>query len=142
MDHLAPPQPAFNLNATMTSLQSGSVPILDRSNRWSKYKKAPKDMDCTEIAAFQPMEEIFTAVTKAIIENSQGKLTEDKRTVDFWQNPNGVPMSNDRKNLSRPDGYSTLKGADKKSVKWDDITLSCEYKKKDGGDDLDDVRFP
>jgi hypothetical protein len=34
-----------------------------------------------------------------------------------------------------------LKDGVKEKILWADIALSCEYKRKDGSDDLDDVRL-
>jgi hypothetical protein len=87
------------------------------------------------------MPEIFTKVVVAIVANSGGKLKEDKRTVDFLPNPSRALTSAERHNESRPDGYLVLKDEEKEDILWADIALSCEYKRKDGGDDLDDVRI-
>jgi hypothetical protein len=149
LDYLAPPQPEFNLNTTMRSLKSGSKPVLTSSNRWSKFAKAPTDSQGSEDSIFSPIPEIFTKVVAAIVANSGGNLKEDNRTVDFLQNPSQTPISADRRNESRPDGYLVLKDRTKKLAKdgrkedilWADIALSCEYKRKDGVDDLDDVRI-
>jgi hypothetical protein len=84
LDHLAPPQPDFDLNATMQSLTLGAS-----SNRWSKFAKAPQDSQGSEDGVFSPMPEIFTKVMVAIVANSGGKLKEDKHTVDFLHNPSG-----------------------------------------------------
>jgi hypothetical protein len=147
LDHLAPPQPDFNLNATMQLLKLGSEPVLTSLNRWTKFPKAPKDSQGSEDGVFGPIPEMCTKIVVAIITNSGGKLKEDKRTVDFLQNPSRAPTSAERHNESRPDGYFVLKHRDKEMLKdgekedilWADIALSCEYKRKDGGDDLDDV---
>jgi hypothetical protein len=87
------------------------------------------------------MPEIFTKVVVAIVANSSGKLKEDNRTVDFLQNPSQAPTSVERHNESRPDGYLVLKHGKKEDILWADIVLSCEYKRNDGDDDLDDVRI-
>ena len=139
--HLAPPQPDFDLNATMQSLKLGSEPILTSSNRWSRFAKSPKDSQGSEDVVFSPIPEIFTKVVVAIVANSGGTLKEDKCTVDFLQNPSRAPTSAERHNESRPDGYLVLKDGKKEDILWADIVLSCEYKRKDGGDDLDDVRI-
>ncbi len=149
LDYLAPPRPDFDLDATMRSLKLGSEPVLSSSNRWSKFAKDPKDSQELEDRVFSPIPEIFTKVVVAIIANSGGKLKEDKRTVDFLHNPSQAPTSSERRNESRPDGYLVLKNRDKELSKdgkkedilWADIVLSCEYKRKDGVDDLDDVRI-
>ena len=39
LDYLGPPQPDFDLNATMQSLKLGSDPILISSNQWSKFPR-------------------------------------------------------------------------------------------------------
>jgi hypothetical protein len=139
MDHFAPLPPAFDLDATMTMLRSGSSPILNASNQWTEFLTAPKDQN-SEDGAFRPILEIFRRVVEAIIANSD--RTKDDRSVDFLQNPTRVPISAERHNLSRPDGYLVLKDRnEKESLRWADIVLSCEYKRKEGIDDLDDVRI-
>jgi hypothetical protein len=145
LNHLAPPQPDFDLEATMKSLKLGSTPVLTSSNRWSKFAKAPKDSQGSEDEIFSPIPDIFLEVVVAIIANSGGKLKKDMCTVDFLQNPSRAPTSAERHNGSRPDGYLMLKDRIKEIFKdetifWADIALSCEYKRKDGSDDLDDVR--
>jgi hypothetical protein len=135
LDYLAPPQPDFDLNATMQSLKLGSEPALTSSNQWSMFSEAPNDSQGSEDEIFSPMPEIFTKVMVAIVANSGGKLKVDNRTVNFLHNPSRAPTLAERDSESRPDGYLVLKDG------WADIVLSCEYKRKDGGDDLDDVRI-
>jgi hypothetical protein len=142
LDYLAPPQPEFDLNATMQSLKLGSEPVLTSSNRWSKFAEAPKHSQGSDDGVFSPLPEIFTKVVLAIIANSDGKLKEDNRTVDFLQNPSQIPSSAERDDdtqESRPDGYLVSKDAKKEDILWADIVLSCEYKREDGDGDLDDV---
>jgi len=99
------------------------------------------DSQGPEDAIFIPMPNIFTKVVAAIIANSDGKLNEDMRTVDFMQNPRPVPTSAERRSKSRPDGYLALKDRESGDIHWADIVLSCEYKRKDEDDNLDDVRI-
>jgi hypothetical protein len=144
LDYLAPPQPEFDLNATMQSLKLGSEPVLTSSNRWSKFAKAPRHSQGPDDGVFSPLPEIFTKVVLAIIANSDGKLKDDNRTVDFLQNSCQISTSaerDDETQESRPDGYLVLKDAKKEDILWADIVLSCEYKREDGSDDLDDVRI-
>jgi len=148
LKYLAPIVPSFDLNSTMQSLKSGPQPVLSHSNRWSDFPKAPKD-DTSEDIAFSPLPEVFTKVVAAIIANSDGNLKEDMRTLDFLQNPYHTPTSAERRNDSRPDGYLVLKDrkkvmskdGTKENIHWADIVLSCEYKRKDGDSDLNDVRI-
>jgi hypothetical protein len=94
------------------------------------------------------MPEIFTKVVAAIVANSREKLTEENRAIDFLQNPSQVPISTERDDESRPDGYFVLKHRNKvmsedgkrEVIRWADIVLSCEYKLEDGDNDPDDVR--
>lgn len=158
LDSLAPPCPhGFNLAATMESLKSGSAPVLTSENRWSMFPKAPKDLDGSEGEIFRPIPEIFKKVVLAIIENSGGQLKDSDSTVDFLQNPDRAPSSAEMRNGSRPDGFFVLKGWEKKAprkdkgkkqkqklkekqdILWSDIVLSCEYKKADRIEDLNDV---
>jgi hypothetical protein len=149
LNHLAPPQPDFDLDATMESLKSGSQPTLTSSNRWSKFADAQNDSQRSEDEISSPMPAIFAKVVLAIIANSGGKLKDDKCTVDFLQNPSRAPTSAERYNESRPDGYLVFKDRNRKMSKdgkmedvlWADIALSCEYKPNDGDEDLNDVRI-
>jgi hypothetical protein len=109
LDYLAPPQPDFDLNATMRSLKFGPEPALTSSNRWTKFSNVPKNPQGSEDIALSPMPEIFTKVVAAIVANSRGKVTEENRAVDFLQNPSQVPISAERDDESRPDGYFVLK---------------------------------
>ena len=99
------------------------------------------DSQGPEDAVFSPMPETFMEVVAAIIANSDGKLKEDMRTVDFLQNPRPVSTSAKRRSKSKPDGYLALKDRESGDIHWADIVLSCEYKQKDEDDDLDDVRI-
>jgi hypothetical protein len=147
LDHLAPPQPDFDLDSTMRSLRSGSELALTSSNRWSKFADAPNDSQGSEDEVPSPMPDIFTNVVLAIVTSSGGKLKDDERTVDFLQNPSRAPTSAERRNKSRPDGYLVLKDRNKKmskdgkkeDVHWADIALSCEYNRDDTWFDLNDV---
>lgn len=62
LDYLAPPQPDFDLNATIQSLKLGSEPVLTSSNRWSNIPEAPEDSRCSEdeLEVPSPMPDIFT----------------------------------------------------------------------------------
>jgi predicted dithiol-disulfide oxidoreductase (DUF899 family) len=51
-----------------------------------------------------------------------------------------TPISDERENISRPDGCMLLKSRTGEGIQWADIALSCEYKVKDGDNQLDDVR--
>ena len=91
---------------------------------------------------------IFAKVVVAVAANSGGRLREEARTVDFLQNPSPVPESTHKRKESRPDGCLVLKDRNKgmsedwrrdDTLVWSDIVLSCEYKRKDGRQDLHDV---
>ena len=147
LDHLAPPQPDFDLDATMTSLRSGSELALTSSTRWSKFADAPNDSQDSEDEVYSQMPDIFTNVMLAIVTSSGGKLADHKRTVDFLQNPSQAPTSGDRGNKSRPDGYLVLRDRHKmmskdgkeENILWGDIALSCEHKRNDTWFDINDV---
>ena len=123
LNYLAPPQPDFDLNATMQSLKLGSEPVLTSSNRWSKFSKAQRDSQGSEDGLFSPMPEIFTKVVDAIVANSGGKLKEDHRTVDFFsESESGANIFREKERLGEQarcllgvkrweeGGYSTLGG--------------------------------
>jgi hypothetical protein len=138
MDFLAPPQPEFDLEATMETLKARG--ILTALGRWKAFNTEPKRQTGGEDAIFKPMEDIFNGVVDAIIANSNSKLTADNCSVDFLQNPYMAPESTHRHNATKPDGYILVKDRLKsKSVSWVDIVLSCEYKRKGGVDDFVDV---
>lgn len=140
IDFLAPPQPAFNIEATMEMLKSDREGILAASGRWTAYEKEPKDQTGKEDAIFKPMPDIFKKVVDAIIANSSFNLTSPDCSTDFLQNPTMAPMSADRHNATRPDGYLLVKDRiQRETVSWADVVLSCEYKCKDGNEQLDDV---
>ena len=153
LDYFAPPQPDFDLNAVFRSLKFGSEPVLTSENRWSKFPTDPKDSPDSENGASSPMPEIFTKVVVTIIASSGGRLREENRTVDFLQNPNSAPESDEtvtqRCSESKPDGYLVLKDQNKGISKtgkrgdilWADIALSCEYYQNDSDGDYSDVRI-
>lgn len=138
MKFLAPPQPQFNVVAAMNTLKLDT--ILSASDRWTAFDNQPKDQRAVENDVFKPITNIFEKVVDAIIKHSDTDLTEDCCSIDFLQNPNGTPKSEDRHNISRPDGYLLVKDRlDKHAVSWADVVLSCEYKKQGGDEQLDDV---
>jgi hypothetical protein len=50
------------------------------------------------------------------------------------------PKSADRHNATRPDGYLLVKDKVQPGiVSWADVVLSCEYKRENGDEELDDV---
>ena len=149
LDYFAPPQPDFDLNAVLRSLKFGSKPVLTFENRSSKFPTDPKDSPDSENGASSPMPEIFKNVVDTIIANSGGRLRAENRTVDFLQNPSLAPTSTERCSESKPDGYLVLKDrnrgmsktGNKENILWADIALSCEYKRKDGDEDFNDVHI-
>jgi hypothetical protein len=140
MDFLAPPQPNFDICATMQTMMSGPEGILTASDGWTTFKKKPKDQIGKEDAIFKPVSDIFSKVVAAVIKNSTSNLNAKNCSVDFLQNPTMSPKSADRHNASRPDGYMLVKDRlQGETVSWSDVVLSCEYKRKEGDEDLDDV---
>jgi hypothetical protein len=138
MDFLAPPQPEFDVEATMETLKFSG--ILTAADRWKAFDTEPKDQHGREDAIFKPIPEIFDKIVDAIIMNSNSTLTARDRSVDFLQNPTMAPTSSERHNASRPDGYLLVKDrALVERVSWADILLSCEYKREEGPEELDDV---
>jgi hypothetical protein len=124
----------------MEMLKSDREGILTASGRWTAYEKEPKDQTGKEDAIFKPMPDIFKKVVEAIIANSSFNLTSRDCSADFLQNPTMAPMSADRHNATQPDGYLLVKNRIQgETVSWADIVLSCEYKCKDGNEQLDDV---
>jgi hypothetical protein len=140
MDFLAPPRPDFDIEATINELRSMPGGILSASGRWEAYNEEPKDQSGGEGAVFNPLTEIFNKIVAAVIASSNSKLTALDRSVEFAQNPSRAPTSADRYNATRPDRYLLVKDRlDRETTSWADIVLSCEYKREDGMDQLDDV---
>jgi len=141
IDYLAPPQPNFDIKGTMERLKLDPAGILPASGRWAAFTDEPKHQVGKEDTIFEPMPDIFKKVVEAIIATSNSRLTSDDCTIDFVQNPSMAPMSADRTNATRPDGYMLMKNRQKggKSESWSDVVLSSEYKPKDGDEQLDDV---
>jgi hypothetical protein len=138
MDFLAPPLPAFDLDAAMKMLKSPDSQILTPSGRWTAFDKVPKDQDGREDVVFKPIVNIFKKVTDVISATSH--LTQVDSLIHFAQNPNMTPKSADRHNATRPDGYLLVKDRlQPGTVSWADVVLSCEYKLEDGAEELDDV---
>jgi hypothetical protein len=108
MDFLAPPQPDFNIEATMKMLKSNPA-VITASGWWTVFDKEPTDQSGREDAVFKPLPDIFKKVVDAIIANLSSKLNEHDCSIDFLQNPNMALMSADRHNATRPDGYMALK---------------------------------
>ena len=141
MKFLAPPQPQFDVDATINTLKSDI--LLSASGRWAVFDKEPKDQRAVENDVFRPITNIFKKVVDAIIKHSDPDLTKDRCSIDFLQNPNGTPKSEDRHNSSRPDGYLLVKNRlEEHTVSWADVVLSCEYKKQGSDEQLDDVSLP
>jgi hypothetical protein len=147
LDYLAPPQPEFDLDATLQSLKLGPEPALTSSNRWSNFPKAQEDSQSSEDGLFSLLPDIFTKVVVAVAANSGGRLREENRTVDFLHNPSLAPTSIEARNESKPDGYLVLKDRNKRmstdsrgeDILWADIALSCKYNWKNDDEDLYDV---
>ena|ERR1700734_3359086 len=86
------------------------------------------------------MSNIFRKVVAAVIKNSPSNLTDKSCSIDFLQNPTLAPKSAERHNASRLDGYMLVKGRlQAETLSWADVVLSCEYKRQEGDEDLDDV---
>lgn len=137
LEFLAPPQPKFNLDMTMKSLNKDPNCILP-SGRWRSFDKDPKDQQELEDVVFSPMTDIFNKVVDAIIANSE--LKSASMMVEFLHQPNKSPVSSATHNQTRPDGYLVLKNRLlTRDVSWADILLPCEYKRKDNNSDLYDV---
>jgi hypothetical protein len=141
LDHLAPHQPNFDLEATMETLKRDPEGIIPDTGRRSAFNKDLKDQPAHEDTVFEPMPEIFRSVVRAIIANSD--LTSDHVSVGFLQNPTKAPTSNARQIATKPDGYMALKETlQEGNDSWHGILLSCEYKRRDGVEQLNDVSIP
>jgi hypothetical protein len=138
LDYLAPPQPTFNLEATMETLKADPEGIIPATGRWSTFDSDPKDQYKLEDVVFATMPNIFNTVVRAIIANSD--LTSTHVSVQFLQNPSMAPTLGARQDATRPDSYLVLKERfQEEHVSWDNILLSCEYKRMDGQNQLNDV---
>jgi hypothetical protein len=95
MDFLAPPQPDFDIDATMKTLNSDPA-VITASGWWTAFDKEPTSQSSREDAVFKPLPDIFKKVVDAIIMNSNSKLTKQDCSIDFLQNSNMATMSADR----------------------------------------------
>ena len=124
---LAPPKPAFDLNGTLEQLSHAGIIV---SDRWSAFDIDPTDQPTDENATFSHLVDIFNAVVVAIIANSELPETP---IVQLLQNTHKPLESTTIANATKPDGYLALKQRPHEDqVRWDDVVLSCEYKKKLG----------
>ena len=122
---LAPPKPAFDLNGTMEQLNHAGIIV---SDRWSAFDIDPTDQPTDENDTFSHLVDIFDAVVDAIVANSEGSETP---IVQLLQNPNKPLKSTTIANATKPDGCLVLKMRPEEDlVRWADVVLSCEYKKK------------
>lgn len=117
------------------------------NGRWVAFPVDPERSAPLEDTTFAPLQGLFKNITKC--------HSNHKPVAIFAQNPYLSPWSH-RSNQTRPDGYFILKdagptlpttkakGEGKKRkvetlVKWDDIAISAEFKKKSTPDARDDV---
>ncbi|KAF9508231.1 hypothetical protein BS47DRAFT_245651 [Hydnum rufescens UP504] len=109
MHFLAPPQPDFDLKATIEMLKSTASGVLTASGRWLAFEKEPKDQPGAEDTVFKPMRTIFEEVVHAIIMNSNSKPSPADCSTGFLQSRSMVLRSSDRCDDTRSDGYVLLK---------------------------------
>jgi len=62
MDFLAPPQPDFDICATMETLVQDPEGIITASNVWPIFEKKLKDQIGKEDTIFKPMSDIFRKI--------------------------------------------------------------------------------
>ena len=120
--------------------------------RWKAFPKDPAKSAPLEDVTFAPLQGLFKRIIKC--------HSDVTPIATFVQNPHLIPWS-ERSNKTRPDGYFILqdptppvtkaKGKEKEKatgqevrvdevlVKWDDIVISAEFKKKSVPDSRDDV---
>ena len=103
LQHLAPPQPNFNVDATINSLRQDLKGILP-SGRWSGFVNNPKHQKKLKKDVFSPMSNIFNKVVDVIIADL--KTTP---LVQFVQDPEKPPTSSVPMRKTRPDGCLVLK---------------------------------
>ena len=82
MDFLAPPEPDFNIDVTMKTLNSDPA-VITASGQWTAFDKEPTSQSGQEDAVFKPLPDIFKKVVDVIITNSNSKLTKHDCLVDF-----------------------------------------------------------
>ena len=133
LQHLAPPQPDFDVDATINSLRQDPEGILP-SGWWSGFVNDPKDQKKLEKDVFLPMSNIFNKVVDVIIAGLKTTTL-----VQFVQEPHKPPASSVSTHKTRPDSFLALKQESTKATSWSDIMVSFEYKSNNADQDIIDV---
>ncbi|KAF7794452.1 hypothetical protein EIP86_005586 [Pleurotus ostreatoroseus] len=117
---ILPPLPRnLKLDSAIKTLKKIGI-ITD--GRLTSFPQNPSKLEGVENVVFQRLEETVADIVQAV----KGKSR--KPTKKFVCNPDGVPISLNRTNQSRPDGYLlTLDSGNE--VQWIKIAIPAEYKK-------------
>ncbi|KAJ3552165.1 hypothetical protein NM688_g4296 [Phlebia brevispora] len=113
------------------------VTLLRQENKFAIFQGGtPAQMTANENTVFKELEVLVDGIVDAVVRISKQKGGLLKPKKIFRCNPNGVPESRRRKNLSRPDCYVLLPNATQESepVQWSDIVITGEVKKEEEGD--------
>ncbi|KAJ3558269.1 hypothetical protein NM688_g1025 [Phlebia brevispora] len=119
-DHILPDlRPSLDPEAIVEKLKAnGSI----KAKRFACFPKNPVKVTNVENVVFQPLE----TLVNSIVAVSRSRHVQP--TMKFACNPDGVPESISRINLTRPDGYALLYEATG-NPKWVDIGVTGEFKK-------------
>ncbi|THH06436.1 hypothetical protein EW146_g9612 [Bondarzewia mesenterica] len=134
IQHILPPLRrglhGHRIDNIIRALKGGPRPAISQKGRWRGFPSDPITSGFTEENTFRPLVQVVEAICTA----ATRYLGATQRLLDFVHNPNSAPHSQQRDNLSRPDGYFILRRRSAET-QWKDIAASAEYKK---GYSLDD----
>jgi hypothetical protein len=143
--YILPPLPTeLDLGKIMKRLRRAGVVT---GSGWRYFPKEPHDSkDKVEDVVFAPFEDIARSVGDAAEHCFARSCPEP--TVKFRCNPRCTPLSSNRQNSSKPDGYGLYTShvnyratEDSRDVFWELIVAPGEVKKNARLEDINDVSF-
>ncbi|PSS31966.1 hypothetical protein PHLCEN_2v2268 [Hermanssonia centrifuga] len=124
-----PPVDLKLVKDVVESLRSGQNPVIV-GERWADFQVDPNKFEADrEDVVFRPLIDIMKAVANA----ATVALGGNKLRCTYESNPNAVPASESRDNLTRPDGWIIRMGSKSsgKESHWMDMAATGEFKKED-----------
>lgn len=142
--HILPPLPAtLNFGKVMKKLRDDSV---ISGELWRDFPEAPTGSDKVEDVVFASLEGLARSVGDAA--RPCFSRRHQQPTVEFQCNPRRTPLSTNRQNSSKPDGYGlytehfnyrTTELGGHRPVYWEFIVAPGEVKKHSRLEDINDV---